>query len=89
MIAALFQVTEPSIQITIAKARIKLQKNEGILDELVEQKLCNKAQEEFNAFCAISVESEVKLYRGKICAALDRQHPIDLLDTKLFTPQLG
>lgn len=73
------------LQITTGKAQIKLevsQINRGILDELVELPLCDKAQEEFDAFCSISVVSMGQLYGGKICAALDRQHPRDLFDVK-------
>ena len=73
------------LQITTAKAQIKLevsQINRGILNELVELPLCDKAQEEFDAFCSISVVSMGQLYGGKICAALDRQHPRDLFDIK-------
>lgn len=73
------------LQITTSDAQIKLevsQINRGILDELVELPLCNKAQEEFDAFCAITVVSMGQLYGGKICAALDRQHPRDLFDVK-------
>lgn len=46
--------------------------------------LCGKAQEMFEknikALCA-SFEDQ---YAGKFCAALDRQHPRDLFDVKLF-----
>lgn len=80
------------LQITTAKAQIKLevsQINRGLLDELVELPLCDKAQEEFNAFCAISVVSIGQLYGGKICAALDRQHPRDLFDIKYLLENEG
>ncbi|WP_339893243.1 nucleotidyl transferase AbiEii/AbiGii toxin family protein [uncultured Algibacter sp.] len=73
------------LQITTAKAQIKLevsQINRGLLNELIELPLCDKAQEEFDAFCTISVVSMGQLYGGKICAALDRQHPRDLFDVK-------
>jgi len=73
------------LQITTAKAQIKLevsQINRGILNRIVELPLCDKAQEEFDAFCSISVVSMGQLYGGKICAALDRQHPRDLFDIK-------
>lgn len=73
------------LQITTAKAQIKLEVNQinrGILDELVELPLCDKAQEEYDAFCTISVVSMGQLYGGKICAALDRQHPRDLFDVR-------
>lgn len=80
------------LQITTAKAQIKIEVNQinrGILGELVELQLCEKAQEEFNAFCAISVVSLGQLYGGKICAALDRQHPRDLFDVKYLLQNEG
>lgn len=80
------------LQITTAKAQIKLevsQINRGLLDELVELPLCDKAQEEFDAFCSISVVSIGQLYGGKICAALDRQHPRDLFDIKYLLENEG
>lgn len=73
------------LQITTAMAQIRLevsQINRGILDELVELRLCDKAQQEFDAFCVIKVVPIGQLYGGKICAALDRQHPRDLFDIK-------
>lgn len=80
------------LQITTAKAQIKLevsQINRGLLDGLVELKLCNRAQEEFDAFCVIPVVSIGQLYGGKICAALDRQHPRDLFDIKYLLENEG
>ena len=44
--------------------------------------LSEKAQKEFDAFCAIQVVPFGQLYGGKIRAALDRQHPRDLFDVK-------
>lgn len=80
------------LQVTTAKAQIKLevsQINRGLLDGVVELKLCNKAQEEFDAFCVIQVVSMGQLYGGKICAALDRQHPRDLFDVKYLLKNEG
>lgn len=37
-------------------------------------------QDEFRKFAAIPVVSHAELFGGKICAALDRQHPRDLFD---------
>ncbi len=42
--------------------------------------LCEKAQQEFDTFCEIMVVDHSHLYGGKICAALDRQHPRDMFD---------
>ena len=41
-----------------------------------------KVQEAFDVYCQIKVVSLGQLYGGKICAALDRQHPRDLFDIK-------
>lgn len=46
--------------------------------------LCDVAQVYFDAFCDIQVVPLSQLYGGKICAALDRQHPRDLFDVKLL-----
>jgi len=80
------------LQVTTAKAQIKIEVNQinrGLLDESVKLSLCEKAQEEFNAFCVISVVSLGQLYGGKICAALDRQHPRDLFDVKYLLQDEG
>jgi len=44
--------------------------------------LCEHAQEQFDAFVEINMVPFGQLYGGKICAALDRQHPRDLFDVK-------
>jgi len=44
--------------------------------------LCPKAQAEFMSFSEIQVVELGHLYGGKICAALDRQHPRDLFDVR-------
>jgi len=56
------------------------QTNRGIFQPTVTRLLTIKAQEEFDAFCSIKTVSDGQLYGGKICAALDRQHPRDLFD---------
>ena len=58
--------------------------NRGALHVPKKMILCEKAREEFDAFCAVQVIEEGQLYGGKICAALDRQHPRDLFDVKFF-----
>ena len=55
--------------------------------------LCPEAQSFFGQFISVPTLSLADLYAGKICAALDRQHPRDLFDVRLlldnegFTPQ--
>lgn len=45
-----------------------------------QMQLVQSAQDEFGKFAAINVLSHAELFGGKICAALDRQHPRDLFD---------
>lgn len=78
--------------ISTPKAQIKLevnQANRGVIDSPKEMMLCEKAQDEFAAFCAIDVVPLNQLYGGKICAALDRQHPRDLFDIKYLLENEG
>ncbi len=46
-------------------------------------------QDEFDKFAAIKVVSMAELYGGKICAAIDRQHPRDIFDVKLLLDNEG
>lgn len=46
--------------------------------------LCSKAQEVFQMSTKVLCTSFEDQYAGKFCAALDRQHPRDLFDVKLF-----
>ncbi len=41
-------------------------------------------QQEFEKFASMQIISHTELFGGKICAALDRQHPRDLFDIKLL-----
>ncbi len=66
-------------------AEIKLEVNltgRGIIAEPAKLILCDKAQAEFDTFAAMTVVPFGQLFGGKICAALDRQHPRDLYDVK-------
>ena len=81
-----------NLLISTPTAQIKLevnQANRGVLETPKEMMLCQRAQDEFNAFAAITVVSLPQLYGGKICAALDRQHPRDLFDIKLLMEHEG
>jgi len=82
------------LQIAHQGAQIKVEVNRvgrGLLGEASKLQLCAAAQEEFDAFSAISVVSIGQLYGGKLCAALDRQHPRDFFDVRLQldNPTLG
>ncbi len=51
--------------------------------------LCKKAEELFELTLNTQCLSTADLYGGKICAALDRQHPRDLFDIKLLMKNEG
>jgi len=68
-----------------ASASIKIEVNlvaRGTIEPSETMILCEKAQEDFDTFCEMRVVHTGQLYGGKICAALDRQHPRDLFDIK-------
>jgi len=78
--------------IATASASIKLEVSKmgrGAYAPTEVRVLCEKAQEEYNAFCEIAVVPLGQLYGGKICAALDRQHPRDLFDIKYLLANEG
>lgn len=80
------------LQISANRADIKLEVNlvnRGVLAEPKELTLCGKAQNQFEAFCAVPVVSVGQLFGGKIVAALDRQHPRDLFDVKYLLQTEG
>lgn len=54
----------------------------GLIAEPQILSLCKAAQEDFDASCTMTLVSHGQLYGGKLCAALDRQHPRDLFDVK-------
>jgi predicted nucleotidyltransferase component of viral defense system len=51
--------------------------------------LCKAAQDRFELFTSVNTLSIADLYAGKLCAALDRQHPRDLFDVKLLLDDTG
>lgn len=61
----------------------------GLLGSVAKAQLCEAAQEQFDAFCAMPLVPLAQLYGGKLCAALDRQHPRDLFDVKLLLESEG
>jgi hypothetical protein len=69
--------------VATADARIKIEPNtsfRGSVYGASKRELCVTAQEQFERFATAHVLSVADLYAGKICAALDRQHPRDLYD---------
>ncbi|WP_409029028.1 nucleotidyl transferase AbiEii/AbiGii toxin family protein [Gracilimonas sediminicola] len=73
-------------------AQIKLEVNtvlRGSIFEPIEMELSSRLQNEFERFVAVQVMSESDIYGGKLCAALDRQHPRDLFDVKILLETEG
>lgn len=71
----------------LQRTQIKIEVNTVIRGQLFAPRLmtCSDAvQEEFEAFVETQLVSSGELYGGKICAALDRQHPRDLFDVSLL-----
>jgi len=82
-IAVQHQVDIQKLVATSSKAQIKVEVNpvsRGLIAPAQTMILCDRAQEEFDRFVEINVVSTGQLYGGKICAALNRQHPRDLFD---------
>lgn len=78
-------------------AVIKVEVNQikrGCFADIQKLSLSEKAQYEFNTFCEVPIVEKGHLYGGKICAALDRQHPRDIFDIRYmlrkddFTPSM-
>jgi predicted nucleotidyltransferase component of viral defense system len=73
------------LQCTLNGATVKIEVNgtkRGVIGEIEEKMLCQKAQQEFSMACKARTVSYSQLYGGKITAALSRQHPRDLFDCK-------
>ena len=65
-------------------AKIKIEPNyiiRGYIEKPKTLEVCENVEDEFG-YVQIQVVSKKELYGGKICAALDRQHPRDLFDIK-------
>jgi len=81
-----------SMNVQSTSARIRIEVNvvvRGTVYPVVILPLCQRAQDEFELFSEIQTLSVADLYGGKLCAALDRQHPRDLFDVKLLLANEG
>lgn len=64
-------------------AQIKVEVNTTIRGHLLPPRIVDisdMVETEFGRFVSVNVVSHAELFGGKICAALDRQHPRDLFD---------
>lgn len=73
-------------------ATIKIEPNltlRGVLHPPEERALVSAAEELFEQAVTMRLVSMPDLYAGKLCAALDRQHPRDLYDVRLLLENEG
>ena len=89
---ALNNETDVKLNCQFRNAQIKIEVNTVTRGHVFPTKLMqvtDLVQNEFGKFAAINVVSHAELFGGKICAALDRQHPRDLFDVKLLLDEEG
>ncbi len=84
--------TDVKLNCQSRNAQIKIEVNtitRGIIFPTKLMQVVDSVQDEFGKFAAINIVSLAELFGGKICAALDRQHPRDLFDVKLLFENEG
>ena len=75
-----------------AEAQIKIEPNEvirGAVFKCEERSVTPAVEEAFELSATMQVLSVADIYGGKLCAALDRQHPRDMFDVKLLLENEG
>lgn len=75
-----------------AEATVKIEPNlvlRGAVFPCEERELCERAEELFELTASAKTLAVADLYGGKLCAALDRQHPRDLFDIKILLENEG
>jgi predicted nucleotidyltransferase component of viral defense system len=78
--------------VAVGPTRIKIEPNEvirGVVYPVEERELTRRAEDLFELSVTARTLSLADLYGGKLCAALDRQHPRDLFDLKLLLQNEG
>ncbi len=82
---------ELRIVVNSDQAQVKIEVSpvaRGTLHPPIELDIVESVENEFG-FASIQVVSLADLYGGKLCAALDRQHPRDLFDVKTLLEKRG
>jgi predicted nucleotidyltransferase component of viral defense system len=80
------------LYITNQDTQVKIEPNlviRGTLFPTVNLRVSKKVEELFETSVKIANVSSADLYGGKLCAALDRQHPRDLFDVKVLLENEG
>ncbi len=88
------QGTDHTVKLNVRhqEATIKVEPNlvlRGTIYPPVQATLCHKAEVMFELSVSTRLLSLADLYGGKICAALDRQHPRDFFDIQLLLANEG
>lgn len=84
--------TDVKLNVQGKNAQIKLEVNTITRGHIFPPQLLqvvDSGQEEFGKFAVINVVALAELYGGKICAAINRQHPRDVFDVKLLFENEG
>lgn len=84
--------TEAKLHCQLLRTQVKIEVNTTMRGHMFASRALNcaqKVQEEFGLFLKMKVVAAGELYGGKLCAALDRQHPRDLFDVKLLLDAEG
>lgn len=80
------------LSVSTAEATIKIEPNlvlRGTVYASVERELSEQAEMLFELSATANTLDDADLYGGKLCAALDRQHPRDLFDVKILMENEG
>lgn len=78
--------------VAAGQTRIKIEPNEvirGSVFPVEERELTRHAEDMFELSVTARTLSVADLYGGKLCAALDRQHPRDLFDVRILLEKEG
>ncbi|MEY2756609.1 MAG: hypothetical protein RIR33_387 [Pseudomonadota bacterium] len=76
---------EVKLQVQRGRTRITIEVNPTLRGHLMPVRVLPtvpRVEEQFEAFVEMSVVAHGELFGGKLCAALDRQHPRDLFDVR-------
>ena len=79
--------TEAKLHCQLLRTQVKIEVNTTMRGHVFAPRTLDcaqKVQEKFGAFLEMQLVAKGELYGGKLCAALDRQHPRDLFDVKLL-----
>lgn len=80
------------LSVRTADATTKIEPNlvlRGTVFSPVERELCEQAETLFEVSATANTLAVADLYGGKLCAALDRQHPRDIFDVKILMENEG